>query len=297
MVDAPAKMAEAEHGMEALVFQGWIMKILRNLRAAARLSAFLALTLPLMLVQYFLITFGLPQAKTLPHRYHKLVCRLLGIRVKVIGSLDTARPALLVSNHVSWLDIPALSSAGPVCFVAKAEVSRWPFVSLLAKLQRTVFVDRTRRTLVKNKASEIADRLAQGDNIVLFAEGTSSDGNRVLPFRSSLFSAACLEPAATASKSPDVSVQTVAITYTHLHGLPIMRHERPVIAWYGDMDIMSHAWNVLKSGPVDVTISIGEPVPLASLRDRKELAAFSEARVRRDYVDQLTSRPRAAYLQ
>ena len=178
------------------------MRILRNLRAAARLSAFLALTLPLMLVQYFLITFGLPQAKTLPHRYHKLVCRLLGIRVKVIGSLDTARPALLVSNHVSWLDIPALSSAGPVCFVAKAEVSRWPFVSLLAKLQRTVFVDRTRRTLVKNKASEIADRLAQGDNIVLFAEGTSSDGNRVLPFRSSLFSAACLEPTATASKSP-----------------------------------------------------------------------------------------------
>lgn len=287
--------ADLERGMEALVFHGWTMRVLGSLRASVLLAAFLALTLPLMLVQYILVKLDLPQAKTLPHFYHKLVCRVLGIRVHVHGRLDGGKPVLLVSNHVSWLDIVALSAAAPVSFVAKAEVGTWPFVSLLAKLQRSVFVDRTRRTLVKSKAGEIAERLAKGDNIVLFAEGTSSDGNRVLPFRSSLFSAASSPTTAVNGNSPAAAVvQTVAIAYTHLHGLPILRHERPLVAWYGEMDMLSHAWNVLKSGPLDVTISISEPVPLASLPGRKELAAFSEARVRRDFAGQLTARHRAA---
>ena len=280
--------------MDALVFHGGMMRLLQSLRATVLLVAFMAVTLPLMSVQYTLVKLGLRQAKTLPHAYHKFVCRLLGIRVHVCGSLDQTRPVLLVSNHVSWLDIPALSAVAPLSFVAKAEVGTWPFVSLLAKLQRSVFVDRTRRTLVKDKAGEIAERLSQGDNIVLFAEGTSSDGNRILPFRSSLFSAASLSPKPANDNGPEAVVQTVAIAYTHLHGLPILRHERPLVAWYGEMDMLSHAWNVLKSGPLDVTIRVGEPVRLGSLRDRKELAAFSEAQVRQYYIEQVTARNRAA---
>jgi 1-acyl-sn-glycerol-3-phosphate acyltransferase len=280
--------------MDALVFYSWPTRLLGTMRAVVLLSAFVAFTLPLMLVQYVLTKLKLPQARTLPHFYHKSVCRLLGIRVRVVGEIDSNRPVLLVSNHLSWLDIPALSTIAPVCFVAKAEVGTWPFVGALARLQRSVFVDRSRRILVKNKAGEIAERLAQGDNIVLFAEGTSSDGNRVLPFRSSLFSAAALAPRPANDNSANAVVQTVAIAYTHLHGLPILRHERHLVAWYGEMDMLTHAWNVLKSGPLDVTIRIGEPVPLAALRDRKELAALSEAKVRRDYVEQLTSRTRAA---
>ncbi len=283
-----------EGGMDTLVFHGFMMRLLGSIRASVLLAAFLAVTLPLMLVQWVFLKLGLKQAKTLPNGYHKLVCRILGIRVHVEGKLAADRPVLLVSNHISWLDIPALSTVAPLSFVAKAEVGVWPFVSLLAKLQRTVFVDRTRRTLVKDKAGEIAERLAKGDTIVLFAEGTSSDGNRILPFRSSLFSAASLAPNAANDNGPDAVVQTVSIAYTHLHGLPILRHERPLIAWYGDMDMMSHAWNVLKSGPIDVTVRLGEPVRLASLRDRKALAAFSEAQVRQSYVEQVTARPRAA---
>ena len=287
-------MSEFEQGMDALVFKGWAIRMLGSFRAVALLIAFLALTLPCMLVQLAFLKLGLRQAKTFPHFYHKMVCRLFGIRVRVIGGVDASHPELLVSNHVSWLDILALSAAAPVCFVAKAEVGTWPFVSLLAKLQRSVFVDRTRRTLVKDKAGEIAERLAKGDNVVLFAEGTSSDGNRVLPFRSSLFSAAAGVLKAANDNGAEPVVQTVAITYTHLHGLPILRHERPLVAWYGEMDMLGHAWNVLKSGPIDVTVKIGDPVPLSSVRDRKELAALSEARVRRDYIEQITSRPRAA---
>ena len=280
--------------MDALVFHGRMMRLLRGLRGSVLLAAFIAVTLPLMLVQYGLLKLGLKQAKTLPHAYHKLVCRLVGIRVRISGELDPNRPVLLVSNHVSWLDIAALSTVAPLSFVAKSEVGAWPFVSWLAKLQRSVFVDRSRRTIVKDKAGEIAERLAQGDNIVLFAEGTSSDGNRILPFRSSLFSAASLTPSAANDNGPEAVIQTVAIAYTHLHGLPILRHERPFVAWYGDMDMLSHAWNVLKSGPLDVTIRLGEPVRLASLRDRKQLAAFSEAQVRQYYIEQVTARSRAA---
>ncbi len=279
--------------MESLVFHGWVMRVLGSIRASALLVVFLVVTLPLMAVQYALLRFGLKQARTLPHAYHRLVCRLLGIRVHVSGALDPDHPVLLVSNHVSWLDIPALSAVAPVSFVAKSEVGTWPFVSLLAKLQRSVFIDRARRTLVKDKAGEIAERLGKGDNIVLFAEGTSSDGNRILPFRSSLFSAASIAPNA-ANENVEPVVQTAAIAYTHLHGLPILRHERPLVAWYGEMDILSHAWNVLKSGPLDVTVRLGEPVRLSSLRDRKELAAFSEAQVRRYYVEQVTARRHAA---
>jgi 1-acyl-sn-glycerol-3-phosphate acyltransferase len=259
------------------------------LRGLFILTIFLAVTLPLMAVQYALLAFGMKQAKTLPHAYHKFVCRLLGIRLHVKGEMVESRPVLLIANHVSWLDITVLSAVRPLCFVAKAEVARWPFIGWLAKLQRSVFVDRTRRTLVRDKAGEIAERLAAGDAVVLFAEGTSSDGNRVLPFKTSLFSAAAVP--AQASDSGAV-VQTVTLTYTHLHGLPILRHERPAIAWYGDMDIPSHAWQLLKSGPIDVHIRIGEPVELADLRDRKKLAAYSEIRIRRDYIEQLTARQR-----
>jgi 1-acyl-sn-glycerol-3-phosphate acyltransferase len=262
-----------------------------NLRAFLILAAFAAVTLPLMPVQYLLIKLKARPAKTLPHRYHRLVCRLLGIRLHISGEALDDMPVLFVSNHVSWLDIPVLSAIAPLSFVAKAEVGTWPFIAWLAKLQRTVFVDRTRRTLVKDKAGEIAGRLAAGEKIVLFAEGTSGDGNRILPFKSSLFSAASLAPG-----RPDInaSVRTVTLTYTRMHGLPIMRHERPRIAWYGDMDMMSHAWNLLRSGPLDVYIRLGSPIAIDQLADRKKLAAMSEAQVRKDYIEQLTGRARAA---
>jgi lyso-ornithine lipid O-acyltransferase len=178
----------------------------------------------------------------------------------------------------------------PVSFVAKKEVAGWPFVSSLARLQRTVFVDRTRRTAVGSTAGEIVGRLAQGDNIVLFAEGTSSDGNRVLPFMTSLFAAA--KPSAgEANVAPDAVVQTVSAVYTRLHGLPLGRADRPHVAWYGDMEMRSHAWEVLKAGPLDVEVRIGPPVPLASFADRKQLARHSEAEVREQVVRALRRRP------
>lgn len=266
-------------------------------RGASVLLSFLALTLPLMPVQALLVRSGSKRARTFPHWYHRQVCRLLGIRLHIEGQVDPKRPVLLIANHSTWLDIPVLSAVAPLSFVAKREVSTWPFVSSLARLQRTVFVDRTRRTAVGQTAGEITQRLSAGDTIVLFAEGTSSDGNRVLPFMTSLFAAAkpAARDAAEAEKAgaqeKQAVVQTLSAVYTHLHGIPVGRDGRPRIAWYGDMEMRSHAWELLKAGPLDVTIRISPPVPLTSFADRKELARHSEAQVREGVVRILRGRP------
>jgi 1-acyl-sn-glycerol-3-phosphate acyltransferase len=259
-------------------------------RGSAVLAGFFALTVPLMPVQELLLRMGSKRVRNFPHWYHRQVCRLLGIRINVVGEVARDKPVLLIANHTTWLDIPVLSAVAPVSFVAKKEVAGWPFVSTLARLQRTVFVDRSRRTAVGSTAGEIVGRLAQGDNIILFAEGTSSDGNRVLPFMTSLFAAA--KPSAGETNlAPDAVVQTVSAVYTRLHGLPLGRADRPHVAWYGDMEMRSHAWELLKAGPLDVEVRIGPPVPLASFADRKQLARHSEAEVREQVIRTLRSRP------
>ncbi|MEZ5898422.1 MAG: lysophospholipid acyltransferase family protein [Hyphomicrobiaceae bacterium] len=259
-----------------------------RLRASCVLAAFMTLTVPLMPVQALLLKMSPKAARRFPHWYHRQVCRVLGIKLTINGAVVRDSPVLLVSNHTSWLDIPVLSAVAPVSFVAKKEVGNWPFVSSLARLQRTVFVDRTRRHAAGQTAQEIMDRLKTGDAIVLFAEGTSSDGNRVLPFKTSLFAA--VKPSRTEEEKQSAApglvndappmVQTLAIVYTHLHGLPLGRADRPRVGWYGDMEMQSHAWALLGGGPLAVTIDVSPPVPLSDFADRKTLAISSERTVR-----------------
>ncbi|MFA5948849.1 MAG: lysophospholipid acyltransferase family protein [Hyphomicrobium sp.] len=258
-------------------------------RAASILTGFFALTVPLMPVQAILLRVSPRAASRFPHWYHRQVCRLLGVRLLIEGEVALERPVLLISNHVSWLDIPVLSAVAPLSFVAKKEVSRWPFVSSLARLQRTVFVDRERRVAVGDTTNEIMTRLQMNETVVLFAEGTSSDGNRVLPFKTSLFAAA--KPSGKAAKPvPGVVVQTLSLVYTKLHGVPLGRAGRPLVGWYGDMEMQSHAWRLLKAGPLDVRIRIGQPIPLDSFADRKDLAKKSEGEVRERVVRMLRGR-------
>jgi len=262
---------------------------MRRARAFLVLATFFAFTVPLMPLQLLFLRTGSRFARTFPHWYHRQVCRIVGIRLNVDGDVAEAQGVLIVSNHVSWLDITVLSAMAPVSFVAKQEVSTWPFVKWLAKLQRSVFVDRERRSEVGSKANEILERLEGGDHVVFFAEGTSSDGNTVVPFRSALFAA--VKPPGETPMGSNVSVQTLALTYTRLHGLPLGRRGRPQVAWYGDMDMASHAWKLLGLGPLDANIRIGPPVPLDDFADRKALARYTETKVRSDVVALLRARP------
>lgn len=264
-----------------------------TIRAGSILAAFMTLTVPLMPVQAVLLRVSPSLARRFPHWYHRQVCRLIGVRLHIDGEVAKDRPVLIVANHTSWLDIPVLSAVAPVSFVAKKEVGSWPFVSWLAKLQRSVFVDRERKAAAAGTANEIMARLEAGDNVVLFAEGTSTDGNRVLPFKTTLFGAV-KPPGSTSSENSApsrVAVQTLAIVYTRLHGVPLDRADRPGVGWYGDMEMTSHAWQVLKSGPLDVTISISPPAGLDTFTDRKDLARKTETDVRTRVVRHLRSRP------
>src|SRR3979411_710579 len=149
------------------------------LRLVLVLTAAAFVTFPLMPVQWAAIKLNLPLRRRIPVFYHRTMCRLLGVRARSIGAPINARPLLIVANHSSWMDISILTSLTPVVFVAKSEIARWPLFGLLAKLQRSVFVERDRRQKTGAVNAEIAQRLAEGDPVLLFGEGTAGDGNRV----------------------------------------------------------------------------------------------------------------------
>lgn len=233
---------------------------------------FAGLTMPLMPLQQLFVWFWPGMARRFPMYYHRLVCRLLGIRLKVSGKRPEEGPLLIVSNHVSWLDIVVLSAVAPVSFIAKKEVNGWPFFGSLARLQRTVFVDRDRRHATGNSRNEMQERMKAGDILVLFPEGTSSDGRRVLPFKSSFFGAAEIE---------GVLVQPVTLAYNGQWNLPMTRRRMPSYAWYGDMDLAPHLLGALQSGPVEVTVICHAALSLSGEANRKALARHAEEQVRR----------------
>ena len=158
-------------------------------RRVARLCIYLCWTIVLIPVQVLGLVLRQPWVATFPVFYHRWCCRILGVRVRRIGRPITARPVLFASNHVSYLDIEVLGSLIPGSFIAKDEVAGWPLFGWLARLQRSVFIDRQVRS-TREQRDSIAGRLAANEALILFPEGTSSDGNRVLPFKSALFSVA-----------------------------------------------------------------------------------------------------------
>jgi 1-acyl-sn-glycerol-3-phosphate acyltransferase len=254
---------------------------MQSLRATVLLSAFFIATLIGIPWQWSALKFNLPRRKRFPHRYHRWLCRLFGIRLNVIGKPVQDRGVLMVANHTSYFDIIVLSGAAQLSFVAKKEVGSWPFFGTLARLQETLFVERDRRSQTLTARDEIRKRLQQGDALVLFPEGTSNDGNHVLPFRSALMGAAESEVGIDAEGHVQhVPVQPVSVTYVGLHGVPMGRENRPLFAWYGDMDLVPHLWEAVKTGPFDVVIEFHPPMTIDTAGGRKALAAAAEALVR-----------------
>jgi 1-acyl-sn-glycerol-3-phosphate acyltransferase len=254
-------------------------------RALARLTGYFALTLPLMPVQALLLATAPALARRLPRAYHRIVCRVLGIELDIRGTISTQRPTLFVANHISYLDVEVLSAAVPTCFVAKREVASWPLFGWLAKLQRTVFVDR-RSSGVTVERDDLAQRLEEGENVVLFAEGTSGDGNRLKPFKSALFSAAD-----RVVRGTPLVVQPVSIAYTRLDGLPIGRQWRPFFAWYGAMDMAPHLWSAIGIGQLTVTVEFHAPVTFAQFGSRKALASHCQRMIARGLETANCGRP------
>jgi lyso-ornithine lipid O-acyltransferase len=251
----------------------------------ARLALYLLWTLSLMPVQGLGLALQRPWARSLPSFYHRWCCRILGFRVRVVGAPTRLRPALFASNHISYTDISVLGSLIVGSFVAKAEVAGWPFFGWLAKLQRTVFVDRRARSTATQRDAIIV-RLAAGDALILFPEGTSGDGNHVLPFKSALFSAA-----EQMKEVAPVVVQPVSIAYTRLDGIPLGRLLRPYFAWCGTAELAPHLWSMIGLGTVEVVVEFHPPTFFADCGSRKALARYCQARIAGGMAAALAGRP------
>ncbi|MFU0506807.1 lyso-ornithine lipid O-acyltransferase [Pseudaminobacter sp. NGMCC 1.201702] len=242
-------------------------------------------TAVLVPLQLLAVKTGLCGEHVLLRAWHRLALRALGIRVHVTGSMSSKRPLLLASNHISWTDVMVLGSFNDLAFIAKSELAGWPLLGSLARLQRTVFVERDRKRKSGEQAGEIAGRLSAGDVMVLFAEGSTGDGNLMLPFKSTLFGAASM--ALNGDAGETVFIQPVAIAYTRLHGLPMGRRHRMVAAWIGDMDLVPHLWRLLVEGALDVEVHFGEPMAFCAGISRKEAARKAEELVRAMMQDAL----------
>lgn len=201
------------------------------------------------------------------------VCRasimLLGLRYKRTGE-PMRHPGAIVANHSSWLDILVLNAGGPLVFVAKSEVAGWPGIGWLARLAGTVFVRRDAREAgAQMKLFE--ERFAEGHRLLFFPEGTSTDGRRVLPFKTTLFAALFSDHV-----GHDLWLQPVTVVYR-----PRDEQDARFYAWWGDMELGPHLLRVLAQHPQGrVEVTWHPPMPVNDHGNRKVLARAAEAAVR-----------------
>ncbi|MCJ2137946.1 1-acyl-sn-glycerol-3-phosphate acyltransferase [Methylobacterium sp. J-026] len=247
---------------------------------AYRVAA-LALALAILAPSHWIALRLLGRRATLaPLLFHRVFLRLFGVRVTQTGMPPApGEAALILANHVSWLDIIVIGALRPLSFVAKSEIAGWPVIGILAGLQRTIFIDRQRRGATASVSAAMGHRLAEGELVVLFAEGTTGDGTRLLPFRSSLVGAARTALQGEAERGR-VRLQPLAIAYLRRNGLPVVRSERAEIAWYGDMDLAPHLAAFMQGGPIDVHVTWCAPIAFEAGTDRKAVTAAAEAEVR-----------------
>ena len=235
-------------------------------RAAGRLGWFAFEVLVILLNYLFTTAFAPQKSKRLAraawlHRSSRRHLKIFGYSADVAGAIP--KNGLLVSNHLSYLDILAISATTPAVFVSKADVRRWPLFGWLAALAGTVFVERERRTLVVEVNREIQTALDAGVLVVIFPEGTSSNGETVLPFRTSL-----LEPAARGGHE----IATGWIHYDLADG-----DAKQEVCYWGDHSFFPHLINLLGKKSVRATLRFGKFHHTTA--DRKELAKQLHAAV------------------
>ncbi|OAJ68597.1 1-acyl-sn-glycerol-3-phosphate acyltransferase [Gluconobacter cerinus] len=250
----------------------------------ARLAAVLIWAFWVSIIQFVLIRLPGSGKIRVPRIFWRMISCILGLQVRIVGTragkiLNAKdvqrgeRPIIYVANHCSWLDIPVVGGTLHTVFVAKGEVGSWPLIGTISRLGRTIFVSRNRQNTGK-ELQEMTEHLWNGDDIVLFPEGTSTDGSRVLPFLSSFFAVA--KPGrldqAGMPKPPPTLVQPVSIVYDRLEGLPVGRSRRSVFSWYGDMDLTPHLWSFCQWRSMRATILLHPPLDPENFRSRKELA-------------------------
>lgn len=253
-------------------------------RAALRVIGLVAGTLAVIFIRACALVTAPVAATRIPLLWHKLCCRLIGLDVRRYGQPAEAGAVLYVCNHASYLDVPILGASVQASFVAKSEVASWPVIGALSRLQDTVFIDR--RPHCAHSQREVLQRhLQAGRSLILFPEGTSGDGNRVLPFKTGLFSAADLFV-----QGRPVTVQPVTVAYSRLDGWAMGRALRPFFAWYGEMTLVDHLWTCLGFKQPGIDVVFHNTVQLQDFGSRKALARHCETVIAKGLSDALSGR-------
>jgi 1-acyl-sn-glycerol-3-phosphate acyltransferase len=242
-------------------------------RALARSLLIVLWTLLLLPAQVIVVAIGSPLARRIPMLYHRGVCRILGLRIKIQGAISQTHPTLFVCNHSSYLDITVLGSLLEASFISRHDVAGWPVIGWLAKLQRCVFVER-RLSFTGAQVNEIQRRIAAGDSLIFFPEGTSNDGIHLRPFKSALFAVA-------EEKQLDgpLVVQPLSLAYSRIDGMVMGRWLRPYVAWYGNMTMGPHLWTMMGLGALTAEVEFHAPVTIESFEGRKALTAYCQHEV------------------
>lgn len=261
--DAPPPLQTAPTAL------GWMRVLCRALPLAALVFGGFALLLALRLAERPLFGQNRPITPSITRFVCRNALRIMGIGFTVHGSVMKL-PGIIVANHSSWLDIFTLNARARIYFVSKAEVARWPGIGWLARATGTVFIDRDRKK-AQAQTALFLERLRAGHRLLFFPEGTSTDGQRVLPFKPTLF-AALFEPELRAT----LHVQPVSVSFHAPEGC-----DARFYGWWGDMSFGAHLIRLLaapRQGRVELIYHA--PVPVADFTDRKALAAYCEATVR-----------------
>lgn len=206
----------------------------------------------------------------------RLCLRIIGMKVRVIGQCHRETPILFVANHLSYLDIPVISTAVDGSFVAKAEVRDWPWFGLIARITGTIFVNRVGSQALQQR-HELLARLRDGKNLILFPEGTSTDGRGVAPFKSTLFNIAERLPPGEA-----LTIQPVSIAYVrYADGTPLSGPLRELYGWFGDMALAPHLFRAMGMKGCEVELRFHSPITVDRTADRKRLAREAHTAVAR----------------
>lgn len=225
--------------------------------------------------QMFLMVFHRgPGAYVIPHLWQSFICKVFGLKVLVEGAPVRDRQMLYVCNHVSYLDIPVIGSVLKASFIAKKEVAGWPVFGLLSKLQQTAFISRSRNDAQREK-NALFNMLGEGKSLILFPEGTSTDGRDVAPFKSSLFSMTLDD------SRPGILIQPITLKIEQVDGQPAsIQAARDRYAWYGDMTMPPHLKDFSAARSAVIRLVFHDPVDPRSFADRKMLADYCRTKVR-----------------
>lgn len=207
-------------------------------------------------------------------RYSRLSLKILGFHVKTIGP-QTKQP-FIVCNHMSYLDILILSSQIETCYVTSMEMKNAPVLGWATQVAGCLYVERRSKDNLKNEIQDVVDALLKGFHVTVFPEATSTNGEKILPFKKPLFSAAI---------QTQSFVQPLCLQYIKIDGKNFDTNNRDLVCWYGDMGFLTHLWSVMKLKRVDIKLHTLNPISIEPDSNVATLALSSHAKIAETYTD------------